>query len=108
MPDVIFTGEESRSYFSTRNAVGDFNGDNLDDLYIAAVYYPNNTRQGRGYVYYNNPYPSRDIKLNWDTTNTLIGDHILKTEIVTVTGEKDTTDNTKTITVNVKSKVKEK
>ena len=108
MPDVIFTGEESRSYFSTRNAVGDFNGDNLDDLYIAAVYYPNNTRQGRGYIYYNNPYPSRDIKLNWDTTNTLIGDHILKAEIVTVAGEEDTADNTMTITVNVKAKVKEK
>ena len=107
-PDVIFTGEEPRSYFSTKNAVGDFNGDNLDDLYIAAVYYPNNTRQGRGYIYYNNSYPSRDIKLNWDTTNTLIGDHILKAEIVSVAREEDTADNSRTITVNIKSKVKEK
>lgn len=107
-PDVIFKGEETGSFFSTKNAVGDFNGDKLDDLYIAAVYYPNYRRQGRGYTYYNNPYPSRDIKLNWDTTNTYIGNHTLKAEIGPIAGEEDTADNTMTATVNVKAKVKEK
>ena len=41
---------------------------------------------------------------SWDTTNSSIGDHLLKAEASQVSGETDTADNSKTTTVTVKEK----
>jgi pectate lyase len=101
-PDVIFSGEELDQYYSCANAVGDLNGDSFDDLFVGAVYYPNRARHGRGYVYYNNPYPYKGAKFDWDTANASIGKHTLKVEIPPVPGEQNTEDNIKTVTIEVK------
>jgi len=105
-PDVIFTGETEGSWFGHDIGGGDFNNDGYIDLVAGAWGY--NNGEGRAYVFYG-PFESKtDITFKWNTTNASVGKHTLKAEIRPVAGEKDTEDNTKTTTVNVKSKVKEK
>ena len=62
----------------------------------------NNNWEGRGYLYYCNPFDNVDILFDWDTTNASIGKHILKVEIPPVPGEQNTEDNVKTVTIEVK------
>lgn len=103
--DHTFTGEVP-GIQPFRVRIADFNGDDYGDVVMGAGKY--NNSQGRVWLYYNEPPSSIDVNFDWDTIKASTGEHILKAEIVPVTGEKDTADNTKTITVNVKSKVKEK
>jgi len=74
----------------------------LNDLYVGAIYYPDNARHGRGYVYYNNPSSYMEMRLNWDTTNASVGTHTLKVEVPPVPGEQNTAHNVKTVTIEVK------
>lgn len=46
-----------------------------------------------------------NLTFNWDTTNTSLGDHTLKAEANTVTGETNTANNTMTTVVTVKEPV---
>jgi len=99
-PDVIFTGETEGSFFGHDIGGGDFNNDGYTDLVAGAWGY--NNQEGRAYVFYA-PFENKtDITFSWDTTMASVGDHILKAEIVLVSGEDDTADNIKTTTVNVK------
>lgn len=105
-PDMIFTGETEGSWFGHDIGGGDFNNDGYTDLVAGAWGY--NNKEGRAYVFYA-PFENKtDITFNWDTTNASVGKHTLKTEISPVEEEKNTEDNIKTATVNVKLKVKEK
>jgi len=107
--DMIFTGENERDHFASDVAVGDINGDNFADVLIGARMFKNQSYQGRAYLYYGGPSKwSTDVTFRWDTNKASVGNHILKVEASPVAGEEDTEDNTMTITVNVKSKVKEK
>ncbi len=87
-------------------ALGDLNNDNYPEVAIGGWRF--NKGQGRVWLYYNAPPSSAEAKFNWDTTKASTGEHTLKAEVVPVAGEEDTADNSRTITVNVKSKVKEK
>jgi len=105
--DMTFIGTNKESRFGNVLAVGDFNGDNYDDLAVGGRTY--NNFQGRVWLYYGGPSKwSTDMTFNWDATKASTGEHTLKAEIVPVAGEEDTEDNTMTTTVNVKSKAKEK
>lgn len=106
--DYTFTGENAYDRFASDTAVGDINGDNFGKILIGARTFKSNSFQGRAYLYYGGPGDSTQLKFNWDTTNISTGEHTLKAEIAQVAGEADTEDNSKTATVNVKSKVKEK
>jgi len=99
-PDVIFTGETEGSWFGHDIGGGDFNGDGYTDLVAGAWGY--NNKEGRAYLFYG-PFESTiDITFNWDTTNASIGKHTLKVEIPPVSGEQNTEDNVKTVTIEVK------
>jgi len=106
--DHHFTGHSPHSMYGYKLNVGDFNGDGYDDLVCGAPWHPNGEKVGRAYLYYNNPPSSTDILFYCNTTSVSLGEHILKAEVVPVAGEEYTADNTKTATVNVKAKVKEK
>ncbi|MCX6811486.1 MAG: FG-GAP-like repeat-containing protein [Candidatus Berkelbacteria bacterium] len=49
-PDVTIEGEGGSNQFGDGMAVGDFNGDNIDDLAIGAIGYGAN--RGRSYIFY--------------------------------------------------------
>ncbi|MFB0554146.1 MAG: CARDB domain-containing protein [Phycisphaerae bacterium] len=107
--DHTFTGESTGDYFSLNFTCGDVNNDNYSDLIAGAVAYPGGGYDGRAYLYYGGPSKcSTDVTLNWDTSAASKGKHILKVEINPVAGEEDTADNSKTITVDVKSSFKGK
>ncbi|MCA9340401.1 MAG: FG-GAP repeat protein, partial [Candidatus Saccharibacteria bacterium] len=48
--DVILTGETTANYFGWSTTAGDYNGDGVDDVAVAAWGYSSNT--GRAYVFY--------------------------------------------------------
>lgn len=101
--DHVFEGElgSCYQYFGIANSAGDFNNDKYDDVVIGAWGYKND--QGRAYLYYGPFSNTTDITCNWDTTNVTPGKHILKATIAPVAGEEDTTDNTVTMTIEVKN-----
>lgn len=103
--DRIFNPENIKNW-PMRARMADFNGDDYGDIILGGWEY-NNT-QGRCWLWYGGPGSSTDVTFNWDATKASTGEHTLKAEIVSVAGEEDKADNSKTITVNVKSKVKEK
>jgi len=103
--DLTFTGEETQSA-RMHSTIGDFNNDNYGDLVIGGWRW--NNAQGRVWLYYGRPGDSTEVKFDWDNTRASTGKHTLKAEVVPVAGEEDTADNTMTVTVNVKSKVREK
>jgi len=104
--DHTFTGVDQYSFWC-RVTLGDVNNDGYDDAIIGGWEY--NGNQGRVWLYYGGPSScSTDVTFNWNTSGASIGDHILKVAIVPVAREEDTADNIKTVTVNVKSKAKEK
>ena len=105
IPDRTFTNDSPRSGFGMRLTVGDVNGDGYDDAIINGWEY--NNEQGRVWIYYGGPSKSsNDVTFNWDTTEALTGEHVLKAEIVPVAGRNDTANNTMTVTVNVKERPK--
>jgi hypothetical protein len=87
-------------------ALGDFSKDGYSDVVMGGWKY--NNFQGRVWLYYINPPSSTDVKFDWNTSNASTAEHTLKAKIVSVEGEEDIADNSKTITVNVKAKVTEK
>lgn len=110
-PDLILTGENKRDWFGDPpgGSFGDFNNDGYDDIVVGAIGWKARTWQGRVYLYYGGPNKcSTDVTFYWDTTKASTGEHTLKVEIVSVAGEEDKTDNSKTITVKVKSSIKGK
>jgi len=104
--DFTLVGEDKGSRFGNMLAVGDFNGDDSDDLAVGGWGY--NDAQGRCWLYYGNPNDSTQLRFNWNTIDASPGKHVLRTTIAPVAGEEDTADNSRTLKVNVKSKVKEK
>jgi hypothetical protein len=57
---------------------------------------------GRDCLFYGPFHDTTNVTFNWDTTNASIGKHTLKVEIPPVPGEKNTEDNIKTVTIEVK------
>ena len=101
--DITFEGEFGNcpQRFGIALSSGNLNGDKHDDVVFGAWGYKNN--QGRAYLYYGPFSDTENISFNWDTTNASIGTHTLKVEIPPVPGEKNTEDNVKTITIDVKA-----
>lgn len=87
-------------------ALGDFHKDGYSDVVMGGWKY--NNFQGRVWLYYSNPPSSTEVKFDWDTSNASTSEHTLKAEVGPLTGEEDIADNSKTIMVNIESKVKEK
>jgi cytohesin len=101
-PDIIFTGETESDWFGHDIGGGDFNNDGYTDLVAGAWGY--NKEEGRAYVFYAPFEDKTNITFNWDTKNNSIGKHTLKIEIPPVPGEKNTEDNTKTLTIEIKER----
>jgi ankyrin repeat protein len=97
--DKIFTGVP-QSRFGVWFGVGDLNNDRYDDIVVGGYMY--NKNQGRAWLYYGSPGDSRQLKFDWDTTNASSGKHTLKVEIPPIPGEKDISNNTMNVTVEVK------
>jgi ankyrin repeat protein len=97
--DCTFTGEIPGSQ-PNRVTLGDVNNDRYDDAIIGGYAY--NNGQGRVWLYYSSPMDSAQLKFNWNTTNASVGKHTLKVEIPPIPGEKDISNNTMTVTVEVK------
>jgi pectate lyase len=98
-PDKVFTGVP-RSRFGVWFGVGDLNNDRYDDIVVGGYMY--NKLQGRAWLYYGSPGDSTQLKFNWNTNNVSPGKHTLKVEIPPIPGEKDISNNTMTVTVEVK------
>ena len=99
--DQTFTGANPGNL--TMDArIADFNGDNRGDIVIGGWGYPNNTKQGRVWLYYGGAPCSTSITFNWDTTTTTPGKHTLQAAIAPVAGEADLADNSVTVEVEVK------
>lgn len=99
--DHVFAGEGgTMDMFGCQLAVGDVNRDGYTDALISAPF--GNHATGRCYLYYGPFYNTTNITFNWTTTNASIGKHTLKIEIQPVPGEKNTEDNIKTVTIEVK------
>jgi ankyrin repeat protein len=96
--DKIFTGV-LYSDFGKWFSISDLNNDNYGDIVSGGLMYNNN--QGRAWLYYGSPGDSTQLKFDWDTSKASVGTHILKADIAPIAGEKDTEDNTMTITVDV-------
>lgn len=97
--DYIFDPEEETKFFGLSVSVGDVNNDGYTDAFISAP--GTDALNGKSFLYYGPFSTIDDITFNWDTTNATTGKHTLKVEIPPVPGEKDTTDNTMTVTVEV-------
>jgi hypothetical protein len=54
-PDKVFTGEGIGDHFGDGSAIGDLNGDNYDDVIVAARGYSGGAEDGRVYIYYGGP-----------------------------------------------------
>ena len=100
--DVRFHGEDLNGLYGLEVLAIDLNIDGYDDAVISDEYY--RSKQGRVYLHWGPFYNTADITFNWKTTNTSLGEHILKAEIGQVPGEEDTADNTMMITVDVKER----
>ena len=103
--DHVFSAKDgTRAFFGNQVRAGDVNGDGYADALIAAP--EANDVRGRVYLYYSPFSSTEDITFNWDTANASPGKHILKATIIPVAGEKNTADNTVTVTVEVKGPYK--
>ena len=97
--NCTFTGDGPR-FGGFNSRIADFNNDGHGDVVMAGTFY--NETQGRGLLWFGPFSTSAEITFNWDTTDASIGKHTLKVEILPVSGEQNTEDNIKTITVEVK------
>jgi pectate lyase len=100
--DYVFTPEIGRNGVF-RSVLADLNGDGHSDVVMSGCYY--NNSQGRAWLWYG-PFASstKELIINWDTTNASMGKHTLKVEILPVPGEQNTEDNVKTVEIEVKSR----
>jgi ankyrin repeat protein len=95
--DYVFAGEPIRNnYFGWVLSAGDVNADGYTDALMAEE------KVGRDCLFYGPFHDTTNVTFNWDTTNASIGKHTLKVEIPPVPGEKNTEDNIKTVTIEVK------
>jgi ankyrin repeat protein len=96
---ITFSRKGNLAMFMT---IGDFDNDGYGDLVVGGWGYPEDSCQGRAWLYYGDPSKCPAVTFTWDTTNASVGKHTLKVEIPPVPGEQNTDDNVKTVTVEVK------
>jgi pectate lyase len=100
--DYIFGSSCEIDSFLCAVSVGDVNSDGYTDALIGEPGYRDHL--GRASLHYGPFHDTTNITFNWDTTNASIGKHTLKVEIPPVPEEKNTEDNVKTVTIEVKEK----
>lgn len=75
VPDVALVGENINDAFGSSIVIGDLNGDGIDDLVIAAQYYPHFSARGKIYIYFGRHEFSKvpDYTITGDTSDAGLG-----------------------------------